>query len=220
MRRYGLRTERKSGKMADFRLKLAAKGNLVKYLDSLPNVYARSTTAVLRRKGTALKKKLRQDVQSAGLGTRLGNAIRSEVFPRRGVSMEARGRVFSKALVKRDGALVDLINVFNTGTVIRAKGRGFLAIPLIDAGQRRTPKQWPRGTLFVKRGPGRGNSATGILVSERAPDVPLFVLVRQVRINKRLNVEAIQRKVLKNTNVLLARDMERRAQRLVAKLGG
>lgn len=199
--------------MADVRFTLVIKGQLSAFLAQLPDEYARSTTNVVRRKAASLKRALRRDVVRAGLGVRLGNAIRDQIFPRRGRSLRARGRVFSRAIVGKRGQRTDLITLFEEGAVIRPLRRKFLAIPTAEAGIRRMPALWPRGSLFV-----RSSRQSAILVHEDQPNVPLFVLVRQVRIRRRLNVRGISERQLRNTDVLLARDMERRASRLAKKL--
>mgnify|MGYP001560164364 CR=1 FL=1 len=76
-------------------LRLAIRGDLGEFLRRERQAIARGTTSAIRRRTTALKKRLRDQVKRAGLGGRLANAIRSELIPDR-VSVNPVGRVFSK----------------------------------------------------------------------------------------------------------------------------
>ena len=51
----------------------------------------RAVTAAVREAGTGLKLGWRGQITGAGLGTRLANSIRSEVFPKGGRQPERRG---------------------------------------------------------------------------------------------------------------------------------
>jgi hypothetical protein len=101
-------------------LSLALRGDLAAFLRTDAKAAAGAVTTVVRRKTTLLKNRLRRQVKSAGLGTRLGNAIRSRTVPPRGVSPTIVGIVESKALVKRKSGIVDLITVFDTGATVAA----------------------------------------------------------------------------------------------------
>jgi hypothetical protein len=177
---------------------------------------AKSVTAGMRDVADGLKRDLRADVVGAGLGQRLANTWRGDVFPRSGESVDAAAYLSTKA--------PKLINAFDRGVTITAKNRKFLAIPTPEAGVRHvsrskgsgriTPAIWERETgvklRFVPTKTG------GLLVSDanyrRQPlrsqrrksfrpikgsgpaegrsFVVIFVLVPQARLGKRFDIEA------------------------------
>ena len=59
----------------------------------------RAVTAAVREVGGGLKLAWRGQITGAGLGARLANSIRSEVFPKAGASLNAAAVVWSKAPV-------------------------------------------------------------------------------------------------------------------------
>jgi len=137
-----------------------------------------------------------------GVGTRLGNSIRLASFPKSGDSLNAAALVWSNAPV--------IIGAHDTGPLIRSKDRFWLAIPTPAAGKstkggRITPGEWERRTglrlrfIYRGRGPsllvaeGRLNSK-GRAVASRSKTgrglatVPVFLLVQQVKLRKRLDL--------------------------------
>jgi hypothetical protein len=176
----------------------------------------RAVTAAMRDAGTDLKAAWRGQIAQAGLGRRLANSIRSQSYPRAGESLRAAALVWSKAPV--------IIGAHDTGPLIRSRDGFWLAIPLPAAGKslrggRMTPGEWERRRglrlrfVYRRRGPsllvadGRLNSR-GLGVGSRSKTgrgqatVPIFLLVPQVKLAKRLD---------------LARDAER-AQAAVPRL--
>lgn len=186
------------------RLSLALRGDLKKVM---AEEYLKTETAVTRAvkaAGEGLKTDLRAEVVGAGLGRRLANTWRSQAYPKSGVSAGAASLVWSKA--------PKLIGAHADGATIRATSGLWLAIPLPAAGKGRggrriTPGEWEQRSgaklRFVYR---RGR--TGLLVADAfrvsksgtarqsraktgrgAQTVPIFVLVKQVRLKKRLSPE-------------------------------
>ena len=176
----------------------------------------RAVTAAMRDAGTDLKAAWRGQIAQAGLGRRLANSIRSQSYPRAGESLRAAALVWSKAPV--------ILGAHDTGPLIRSRDGFWLAIPLPAAGKslrggRMTPGEWERRRglrlrfVYRRRGPsllvadGRLNSR-GLGVGSRSKTgrgkatVPIFLLVPQVKLAKRLD---------------LARDAER-AQAAVPRL--
>lgn len=169
--------------------------------------------AVTKGIGTAtdkLKWNWRGQITSAGLGTRLGNAVRGKVYPTGIASFHPAGLVWSNAQ--------DIMESFETGPTIVAKGGRYLAIPLPAAGKmsggggagkggRRgiTPAGWEQKTglklRFVSR-PGRPallvtegrQSKAGRAVVSRSKTgrglatIPIFVLVASVKMPKKLSL--------------------------------
>ena len=162
----------------------------------------KAVSAAMREAGNGLKSAWRTQITGAGLGTRLGNSIRITSFPKSGDSLNAAALVWSNAPV--------IIGAHDTGPLIRSKNGFWLAIPTPAAGKslkggRITPVEWERRTglrlrfVYRRRGPsllvaeGRLNTK-GRAVASRSKTgrgmatVPIFLLVPQVRLRKRLNL--------------------------------
>lgn len=181
---------------------------------------ARSVTTGMREITTGLKQDLREDVREAGLGPRLANTWRGDTYPKAGASIEAAAYVYSNA--------PKLIDAFDRGVTIRAKGGKYLAIPAPDAGVRQVSKRRAKGSTDNTLSPAAWERETGaklrfvptktggVLVAdgfyrrqaarfqgrksfrpirESGPDrgrsfVVIFVLVRQAKLRKRLDIDA------------------------------
>lgn len=162
----------------------------------------KAVSAAMREAGTALKSAWRAQITGAGLGTRLGNSIRLASFPRSGDSLNAAALVWSNAPV--------IIGAHDAGPLIRSKNGFWLAIPTTAAGKsskggRITPGEWERRSglrlrfIFRRRGPsllvaeGRLSSKGRAVASKSKSgrglaSVPIFLLVPQVRLRKRLDL--------------------------------
>lgn len=162
----------------------------------------KAVTAAVREAGTGLKTAWRGQIAGAGLGARLANTIRSQSYPKSGESLDAAALVWSKAPV--------IIGAHDAGPLIRSKNGFWLAIPTAAAGkglkgERITPGEWERRRglrlrfIYRRRGPsllvaeGRVNSR-GLGVASRSKNgrgkatVPIFLLVPQVKLSKRLDL--------------------------------
>lgn len=181
-------------------------------LDITPDLFAvmaaeikageKAVSAAMREAGSGLKKAWRGQIAQAGLGLRLANSIRSQTYPKSGDSLKAAALVWSKAPV--------IIGAHDTGPLIRSKDGFWLAIPTAAAGKGRkgsriTPGEWERRRgirlrfVYRRRGPsllvadGRLNSR-GLGVASRSKTgrgkatVPIFLLVPQVKLAKRLDL--------------------------------
>jgi hypothetical protein len=199
------------------RLQAAIQGDLNALLKAELGVAERAVTAGIREATDGLKTELRGQIAGAGLGSRLANTWRGEVYPKGQPSIGAAGYVFSKA--------PGIVRLYAEGAVIRSKQGLFLAIPTPAAGrfgdgrQKITPGSWERihgvRLRFVYRrgGPGllvvdnarltkRGRAAANIGRRQGAAftrlsgrtTVPLFILVPQVTVRKRLDVDGAARK--------------------------
>ena len=163
----------------------------------------KAVTTAMREAGTGLKTAWRGQITQSGLGRRLANSIRSQTYPRAGESLNAAALVWSKAPV--------IVGAHDTGPLIRSKDGFWLAIPTQAAGRglrggRITPGEWERRRglrlrfVYRRRGPsllvadGRLNNR-GLGVASRSKTgrgrstVPIFLLVPQVRLPKRLNLD-------------------------------
>jgi hypothetical protein len=162
----------------------------------------KAVSAAMREAGADLKSSWRGQITQAGLGRRLANSIRSQAYPRSGESLSAAALIWSKAPV--------IIGAHNTGPLIRSRDGFWLAIPTEAAGRGRrggkiTPGEWERRRglrlrfVYRRRGPsllvadGRLNSR-GLGVASRSKTgrgqstVPIFLLVPQVKLRKRLDL--------------------------------
>jgi hypothetical protein len=170
----------------------------------------KAVTAAMRAAGTQLKSDWRGQITQAGLGRRLGNSIRNQTYPKAGESLDAAALVWSKAPV--------IIGAHDTGPLIRSKNGFWLAIPTEAAGKgarggRITPGEWERRRglrlrfVYRKRGPsllvaeGRLNTTGQAVVSRSKTGrgkvtAPIFLLVPQVKLPKRLNLDRDAKRAL------------------------
>jgi Family of unknown function (DUF6441) len=169
------------------RLRLDIRPDLASLMAAEIAAGERAVTAAVREAGTGLKLGWRGQIAGAGLGARLANSIRSEVFPKIGASLNAATVVWSKAPV--------IIGAHDGGPLIRSRNGLWLAIPTPAAGKalgggRITPAAWERKTgrrlRFVYR--RAGASLLVAPTARKAATVPMFLLVPQVKLPKRLDL--------------------------------
>lgn len=152
---------------------------------------SQAVAAAVAETAEGVKAELRKQVATAGLGQKLANTWRSKVIPNNGLN--AAAVVYSKAPV--------IMGAFATGAVIRGKQGRWLAIPTQDApktvlGQRVTPanleRAWGTKLRFVFRR-GRASLLVALVRSgSRTTSVPMFVLVPQVTLRKRLDIDSVR----------------------------
>ncbi len=152
--------------------------------------------------GGDLKQAWRRQITGAGLGHRLPRTIRNRTYPQHTDSLDAAAFVWSNA--------PEIISAHDRGVLIRSKAGFWLAIPLPAAGKGRggarlTPGEWEkrRGMrlrfVYRRRGPsmlvadGRLSSRELGVVSRSKTGrgratVPIFLLVPQGRLRKRLDL--------------------------------
>ena len=163
----------------------------------------RAVTKAVGDAGTGLKTAWRGQITSAGLGQRLARTIRVTQYPKGKPSLNAAALVWSQAPV--------VLGAHDTGPLIRSRNGFWLAIPTPAAGKstrggRITPGEWERRRgmrlrfIYRPRGPsllvaeGRLN-ARGVGVASRSKTgrglttVPIFLLVPQVKLRKRLDLD-------------------------------
>jgi hypothetical protein len=185
------------------KLKLDVNPDLVAAMAAEVRAGEKAVTSAMREAGTGLKTAWRGQITGAGLGQRLANSIRSQTYPRAGESLNAAALVWSKAPV--------IVGAHDTGPLIRSKDGFWLAIPTEAAGRglrggKITPGEWERRRglrlrfVYRRRGPsllvaeGRLNSR-GLGVASRSKTgrgratVPIFLLVPQVKLPKRLDLD-------------------------------
>lgn len=179
-------------------------GDIARIMEAETRAGEKAVSAAMREAGTGLKTTWRAQITGAGLGSRLARTIRSAQYPTGRPSLNAAALVWSKAPV--------IVGAHDTGPLIRSKAGFWLAIPLEAAGRglrggRITPFEWERRRglrlrfVYRRRGPSllvadRARINTrGQAVASRAKTgrglttVPIFLLVPQVKLPKRLDLD-------------------------------
>ncbi|MGS4947776.1 DUF6441 family protein [Meridianimarinicoccus sp. RP-17] len=185
------------------KLKLDITPDLVAMMAAEVKEGEKAVSAATREAGTGLKTAWRGQITGAGLGMRLANTIRSAQYPAGQPSLNAAAFVWSNAPT--------IISAHDTGPLIRSRDGFWLAVPLPAAGRgprgsKITPGEWERRRglrlrfVYRRTGPsllvadGRLNSR-GLGVASRAKTgrgrstVPVFLLVPQVKLPKRLELD-------------------------------
>ena len=163
----------------------------------------KAVSTTMTQAGASLKSAWRAQITGAGLGQRLANTIRSQTYPKGRNSLDAAALVWSNAPV--------IIGAHDTGPLIRSGSGFWLAIPLPAAGKaqggrRITPGMWEQKTglrlrfVYRSRGPSllvadavrlntRGQAAVSKSKTGKGQvTAPIFLLVRQVKLPKRLDL--------------------------------
>ena len=163
----------------------------------------KAVSTTMTEVGASLKSAWRGQITGAGLGQRLANTIRSQTYPKGRNSLNAAALVWSNAPV--------IIGAHDSGPLIRSGSSFWLAIPLPAAGKalggkRITPGMWEQKTglrlrfVYRSRGPSllvadavrlntRGQAAVSKSKTGKGQvTAPIFLLVRQVKLLKRLNL--------------------------------
>lgn len=182
--------------------------------DYIEGDIAKAMTAAMRETMPVAKAELRSQVTGAGLGNRLANTWRGEVYPGRGQSITPAGYLHSNA--------PDIIDAFNRGAqIMPLNGKRFLWIPTDNvpraigrrgSTRRMTPDQVEiafNQDLFIRRGQrgrmlafvnavaarnrrGFRQATRGRLAQGRAvKPVLMFTLVPTVRLPKALDLDGV-----------------------------
>lgn len=190
------------------RLEVDLQGEIEAMLAREVQIAERAVQRGLTAAGKGLQRDWRGQVEGAGLGKRLSRTVRNETFPGGGrTSLNAASLVWTRA--------PEILGAFERGALIRGKDGLWLAIPLPAAGtkgvgnKRITPGGWEQRTglrlrfiyrkghhpLLISDGERlhRGYSDPTSWKStqrKRAAKVwtPIFVLVPQVKLRKRLDL--------------------------------
>jgi hypothetical protein len=214
------------------RIGAALQGNLEKFMADELQLAESAVTGGVQNTTKGLKSALRDDVVRAGLGRKLSRSWRSATYPKHGHSLSAAAVVYTKA--------DKLIDAFESGKVIRSQNGFWLAIPTPSAPKRGanrkrlTPSNFPENRFgplrFVYRPSGvsllvvdnqrqskgkrggyvRSRSKRALATGYGLSTVPMFFLVKQVRLKRRLNVRLIADRESRK----LAREIDREFQRL------
>ncbi|WP_055664277.1 DUF6441 family protein [Jannaschia seosinensis] len=186
------------------KLKFDTTPDLVAAMAAEVNAGEKAVSAAMREAGTGLKTAWRGQITGAGLGRQLANSIRSQTYPKAGESLNAAALVWSKAPV--------IVGAHDTGPLIRSKNGFWLAIPTEAAGRglrggKITPGEWERRRglrlrfVYRRRGPSllvaakarlntRGQAVASRSKTGRGQvTAPIFLLVPQVKLPKRLDLD-------------------------------
>lgn len=183
-----------------------------------------AVSATMGSAGRALQAGWRAQVLSAAFGQRLANTIRARLYPEGRPSLGAASLVWTRA--------PEIVHAHDAGVLIRASKGLWLAIPLPAAGAlpgnaRMTPRAFTQRTgLKLRFVPRRGRPALLVLDDARltstgraaanrrrrrrdgiltgAVTVPVFILVPQVKLPKRLDIERLARATAERLPGLLA----------------
>jgi len=185
------------------KLKMDVSPDLVGMFDAEVKAGERAVKTAMQSAGAELKQAWRMQITTAGLGRRLPRTIRNKTFPERSDSIDAAALVWSKA--------PEIINAHDRGILIRSKNGFYLAIPTPAAGKGRggsrlTPGEWEqrRGMklrfIYRRKGPSllvaekarintRGTAVASRSKTGRGQvSAPIFILVPQVKLRKRLDL--------------------------------
>ena len=192
------------------KLKLDFDPDLVGMLQAEIKAGEHAVTAAMKEAGADLKQAWRAQITGAGLGHRLPRTIRNRTYPQGKDSIDAAAFVWSKA--------PEILNAHDKGVLIRSKLGFYLAIPTEAAGKGRggarlTPGEWERRRgmrlrfIYRRNGPSllvaekaRINTR-GTAVASRSKTgrgqvtAPIFLLVPQVKLRKRLDLARDAEKV-------------------------
>jgi len=184
--------------------------DLVALLEQEIKAGERAVTSAMKSAGAELKQDWREQITRAGLGHRLPRTIRNKTYPTSGDSINAAAFVWSNA--------PEILNAHDRGALIRSKSGFWLAIPTEAAGKGRggarlTPAEWERRRgmrlrfIYRRNGPSllvaekaRINTR-GLAVASRSKtgrgqvSAPIFLLVPQVKLRKRLDLARDAEKV-------------------------
>ena len=169
------------------RLKAAMEGSLVEYMEREYQNCARAVTKGVSLAANGLKTAMRTQVKSAGLGSRLANTWRGDIYPKAKNSISAAGVVYTKAQKIMEG--------FEYQTVVRGKDGLWLAIPTAAISKRirnkrMTPALYERSKGVRLRFVYRKNGASLLVHEQKRKTIIAFVLVPQVRMPKLINFAA------------------------------
>lgn len=191
------------------RISFAVQGDLRTIYSTTVKEAKRAVTSGVTAAGQLLQNDWRAQITASGLGTNLARTIRRQTYPKGGTSLRAAALVWSKAS--------EIVDAFDRGVTIRSASGFYLAIPLPAAGpkglgnKRITPGGWEartgkRLTFIYRKGRNgllvdQGDVVKTSYMNKRGEHkrrgrgrknivVPIFVLVPQVKLPKKLSLDS------------------------------
>lgn len=204
------------------RLEAALSGDLDKEMKRQQRIVAQAITGGLRSSVYATRRDLNRQISRAKFrrgvaGATLKDTIKVWTYPRRGSSLTPSVRMFTVARYKaasgRRSQAIDLISLFDEGADIKAANGKFLAVPTdaapLDSDGRRKATPSESGLPLVFYPTARG----GVLVNAKAGNNPpvLWVLVKQIRISKRFDVDRSVEKGIGKRDEFIAKNWDKKA---------
>lgn len=168
------------------RLKAALQGSLSEYLQHEFQQGAEAVTIGIKNAINGLKMSMRGQVRSAGLGSRLANTWREDVYPQTKKSISAAGVIYTKAQ--------KIMSCFEYQSTIRSSQGFWLAIPTPAvkkriSGKRMTPALYERSKCIRLRFVYRPRGASLLVHEQKRKTIIAFWLVPQVKMPKLINFE-------------------------------
>lgn len=124
--------------MSRFRFDIRTEGDLQKMM--LQEILAAeiAVTKGVDAAGQGLKRDWRAQVRSSGLGSRLANAVRSNTYPKPGVteSINAASLVYAQPNKGLGASAADVLDAHDRGALIRSASGFWLAIPIDPKAQK------------------------------------------------------------------------------------
>jgi hypothetical protein len=190
----------------------ALKGEFEEALRGKYKPLAEAGSAAMIETANTIKTEARQNIASAGFSKRWQNALRVDVYPKRGVSLNAAALIYHK---------IPYADVFETGATIRGKPRLWLPLkstPKKIGNKRMTAERFSKeiaplrfirragkppllaAKMAVSRGQAESSNLGKVTLAKLRKGatgagiiraVPLFVAVDSVKIRDRLSIREI-----------------------------
>lgn len=151
------------------RLRAALQGNLKKIMQEEFQTAERAVTLGVREATDGLKLAMRRQVTASGLGPRMANTWRGDIYPKGQSSIRAAGLVYTRASKVMVG--------FEEAKVVRSKDGFWLAIPTPSApkrgvgGQRISPSNFPEQRFGSLRFIYRRNGPSLLVAENLRPSI-------------------------------------------------
>lgn len=176
---------------------------------------AKAVTTGIKRSGSGLQNELRRQVKTSGLGNDLQKAWRKAIYPKTGFSSGAAAHIYSKATRIHDA--------FMENRIIQPSNARWLVIPLPIA----VEKSWHLNRQKTVSGAGKDrkwsniiaagklqfiktHSNRGLLVKKEGKKIiPYFLLVKQVRLKKLLDLDSPAKKWIDKLPGYIVKEMAR-----------
>lgn len=160
-------------------------GDLRRVMATQLRTLEQSVAAAVATTAEDTKADLRRQTLAGGLGQKLANAWRSRFYPNNGTN--AAAVIHTRAPT--------IMGAFATGATIRARNAVYLAIPTAAVpkqvlGKRVTPALLERAWGIRLRFIYRAGRASLLIADQRGKAVPLFILVHQATLKKRIDMDA------------------------------
>lgn len=207
-------------------LAVAIRGDLKAAMKDERRALERAATTSVRQTTYASRKGIQRMVEkslSANSGVELRVLVGASVKPRRGVSLNAEGFIFSRAWYKRAGGITDLLQVWDNRTVIVPQQGKFLAIPTDDAPRRGgrpvAPEDIKGRLVFIPaKGESRRNPQKAYLLNRERTAI-YFVLVKEIVLKKKIDIDKIHSRESAKLETRFHKVLEREDRKLEAKYG-